>query len=372
MGTIIERPRKGGGTGYHAQVVVKRDGLTHRESKTFDRKPAARAWIEKREHELTRPGALAAAKADDPTLSEVIDRYRQDSRKELGRTKVQVLNKIQAMDLGSKRCSTITSTELVAFASELSTGRKPQTVANYLSHLAAVFSIARPAWGYPLDPGAMDAAFTVTGRLGLTGKSKERDRRPTLDELDKLMRYFGERQARYPHAAPMQRIIAAAIFTTRRQEELTLLAWSDLDAAHARILVRDMKNPDEKMGNHVWCDLPEPALGILQAMPRTDARIFPYTTDAIGAGFARACFVLGIKDLRFHDLRHEGVSRLFEMGRSIPSVAAVSGHRAWASLKRYTHLRYASDRFADWPWLKLVTTPHVADGRRVYPFNQRD
>jgi hypothetical protein len=31
--------------------------------------------------------------------------------------------------------------------------------------------------------------------------------------------------------------------------------------------------------------------------------------------------------LHFHDLHHEGVSRLFEMGETIPHVAAVSGHR---------------------------------------------
>jgi hypothetical protein len=41
--------------------------------------------------------------------------------------------------------------------------------------------------------------------------------------------------------------------------------------------------------------------------------------------------------LHFHDLRHEGISRLFEMGRTIPQAASVSGHRSWASLQRYSH-----------------------------------
>ncbi len=48
---------------------------------------------------------------------------------------------------------------------------------------------------------------------------------------------------------------------------------------------------------------------------------------------------LGIKDLHFHDLRHEGISRLFEADWDIPQVAAVSGHRDWKMLQRYTHLR---------------------------------
>jgi integrase len=76
--------------------------------------------------------------------------------------------------------------------------------------------------------------------------------------------------------------------------------------------------------------------------------IFPYNTDAISAAFTRACKLLGIEDLRFHDLRHDGISRLFEMGWNIPQVAVVSGHRSWQSLKRYTHIRQRGDKYADW------------------------
>jgi len=59
---------------------------------------------------------------------------------------------------------------------------------------------------------------------------------------------------------------------------------------------------------------------------------------------------LEIEDLRFHDLRHEGISRLFEMGWTIPQVATVSGHRSWKILKRYSHLRQSGDKYANWKW----------------------
>jgi integrase len=75
------------------------------------------------------------------------------------------------------------------------------------------------------------------------------------------------------------------------------------------------------------------------------------------AGFERAdkqCYFLGVPgaplDLRFHDLRHEGISRLFEIGRTIPQVAAVSGLRSWTSLKRYTHIRQSTDKYENWKW----------------------
>lgn len=159
----------------------------------------------------------------------------------------------------------------------------------------------------------------------------------------------GERfDRRRSNAVPMGDVVLFAIFSTRRQDEITRLAWVDLDEEHARILVRDMKHPGEKVGNDHWLDLPPEALAVIQRQPREGRVIFPYSTDAITASFTRACKLLGIEDLHFHDLRHDGVSRLFEMGRTIPQVAMVSGHRSWQSLKRYTHIRERGDKYADW------------------------
>ena len=47
----------------------------------------------------------------------------------------------------------------------------------------------------------------------------------------------------------------------------------------------------------------------------------------------------GITGLRFHDLRHEAVSRLVEAGLGDQEVAAISGHKSMQMLRRYTHLR---------------------------------
>jgi hypothetical protein len=64
---------------------------------------------------------------------------------------------------------------------------------------------------------------------------------------------------------------------------------------------------------------------VIASMPKVAPEIFPVTTDAVSASFTRACQFLNIEDLHFHDLRHDGVSRLFEMGWNIPKVSAVSG-----------------------------------------------
>ncbi|HEV7337146.1 MAG TPA: site-specific integrase [Bosea sp. (in: a-proteobacteria)] len=356
MGSILARKRADGTVGYLAQIVRKRGKeFLHRETKTFDKKREAAAWLRFREAELDKPGALEELKKPSATLADAIDKYTSESKKEAGKTKAQVLRSIKEYDIVDMDAPTIKSEHIVAFAQELlAGGRQPQTVGNYMSHLSSIFKIARPAWGIKLDHQAMKDAHVVLRDLGVTAKSKQRDRRPTLAELDLLMQHFSDVRKRRPKSNPMARIIAFAIFSTRRQEEITKLAWADLDEAHNRILVRDMKHPGQKVGNDVWVELVPEALAIIKAMPKTNSgeRIFPYSTDAICMAFSRACKFLGIVDLHFHDLRHEGVSRLFEMGRTIPQAASVSGHRSWQSLQRYSHIRETGDKFADWPWLE--------------------
>ena len=160
---------------------------------------------------------------------------------------------------------------------------------------------------------------------------------------------------------PMAKIVAFALFSTRRQEEIVRIRWSDLDDKRQAVLVRDMKNPGDKWGNNVWCHLPDEAWAIIQSMPRVYDEIFPYTVDAIQGAWIRGCKMALIEDLNFHDLRHEGVSRLFEMDWDIPRVASVSGHRNWNSMRRYTHLHGRGDKYAGWQWL-----PNVLEAKAVF------
>lgn len=351
MGTIVSRKRQDGSFGHTAQIRLKAGGkVVFTESKTFDRKPAADAWLKKRETELAQPGALVKPK--DPLLRNVIDQYNLEKVKEHGKTKTQVLNTIKSAEIGDLRCSEINSQVLVKFAQSIDA--KPSTRGNYMSHLASVFSVAKPAWGYPLEKQAMDDARVVLNKLGLIGKSKERNRRPTLDELDKLMKHFTVIEAKRKNVLPMTRLVPFAIFSTRRVGEVTRIEGRDLDKANLRIVVRDMKNPGETKGNDVTTELTPEALRLIELQKGTEDAIWPYNAESISTSFTEACKFLGIDDLCLHDLRHEGVSRLFELGWTIPQVSSVTGHRSWSSLKRYTHLRQAGDKYENWPWMKAI------------------
>jgi integrase len=59
------------------------------------------------------------------------------------------------------------------------------------------------------------------------------------------------------------------------------------------------------------------------AQTKTNEYIFPFDPKSVGTAFTRACRLLGIQDLRFHDLRHEATSRLFERGYQIHEVLLI-------------------------------------------------
>lgn len=362
MGTIVTRTRSDGKPSYLCQIARKSDGKTVRENRTFRDHKAAKAWLRQREAELDNPKAFKAATQEVKTLGDAIGRYLDEYGGEIGKTKAACLAAIQRHSIAAMACGDIGSEDIVSFARTINTvtglaNPGPSTINNYLSHLASIFAIAKKAWGYPLDSEAMSDAMFVLRKQRAIAKSDKRERRPTLDELNRLLDFFQERSERAPHSAPMVEIVLFATFSTRRMEEITRIRWADFEKATgnhgARVLVRDMKNPGAKRGNDVWCELPSEAAAVFETMrPKTGTGdcIFPYTTEAIGAAFTRACKLLAIEDLHFHDLRHEGVSRLFEAGWNIPHVALVSGHRSWASLQRYAQLRQRDDKFAGWKW----------------------
>jgi len=305
------------------------------------------------------------------SLRVIIGQYLEEYEaiRPLGKTKRQTLSSIAVSWLGDLADDEVTCQRLVEYAqwrlSPEGGGVQPQTLGNDLSHLGAVLTVARPAWGYDLDQHAVPDARKVLRKLNMVSRSKERDRRPTLEELDKVFQQFVKVQARRPSATSMLKVSAFAIFSTRRQEEICRIRWDDLDREGRRILVRNMKHPGDKIGNDVWCHLPDEALAIIESMPKACPEIFPYNGDSVSKAWADACLFTGVVDLRVHDLRHDGISRLFEMNWDIPRVASVSGHRSWNSLRHYTHLRGQGDPYRDWAWLQRVIDAPVKLGKRL-------
>ena len=327
------------------RAQVRRKGVST--GRTFKRIGEAEEWVVETEARIDAgEGPPPKPKLKCETVADLVDIHIRDMC-EVGkaprRSKEAVLDALKAK-LGHLKVTALTRERLIQFGRERAkAGAGPVTVAQDFTYLKMVASHAAAVHGVEVPVEAIELARLALKRLDLIGKSRQRDRRPTAKEVDELLAYFDglPRQA-----IPMGRIIQFAISSAMRQEEITRIRWADLDEETRTVIVRDRKDPREKTGNHqkvpllaatgfdAWALVraQRPAVG------RSD-RIFPYNGRSIGTAFRRACRELKIAELRFHDLRHEGASRLFEAGFAIEQVALVTGHRDWKMLKRYTHLK---------------------------------
>ncbi len=142
----------------------------------------------------------------------------------------------------------------------------------------------------------------------------ERDKRPIQEELDTLINCF---ELKPRPLIPVDRMIRFAVATAMRLEEITKVTWDDVDFRNRLSTIKDRKDPRRKEGNNQRVPLLD-LTGydgwevVLEQRIVTHGRgqIFPHHHKSAGTAFHRACKELKIVDLHFHDLRHEGTSRL--------------------------------------------------------------
>lgn len=273
----------------------------------------------------------AYSEASGLTIAQAVDRFMCETEpgKPIGATKAGNLRQWRNGDAGGVSLEGLQASHIIAHAQARTCG--PATMTMEILFLGEVLEYARHAWGVSLGDPIKDAR-PVLRRAKLIGKSKERDRRPSAEEIASLQAYLSANKR-----LPMRDLFDFAIASAMRLGEVTDLRWRDLDRAKSLILVRQRKHPVTKKDE--WVPLLPPARAIVERQEATDARIWPHHPDSVSRAFLAACQALGIADLRWHDLRHEGVSRLFEAGYRIEQVALISGHKDWKSLKRYTNLR---------------------------------
>lgn len=341
MGTIVPRRRKNGTTGYTAQIRLKRDGLViHTESATFDRKALAQEWLTRREAALDVQRARGEPFGGRMTVAEMVTWYeaRERPAEPWGRTKRTDLKRIREGGLAGKRVDLLTKQDFIAYVEgRRDAGAGPATAGNDLIWLRAIFKAAAAVLGVPVPMAALDESAEFLRGIRAIAKPIRRDRRITPEEEKALLEYLDARRG----GMPAGDIVRFALMSARRQEEITRLRWEDLNREKGVALLRDVKHPTRKIGNHKHFRVLSDAWALIEKQPRIEGepRVFPYNSKSVGAAFTRAVQFLGLGDLHFHDTRHEATSRLFERGYSIQEVAQFTLHESWATLKRYTHLK---------------------------------
>lgn len=240
------------------------------------------------------------------------------------------VNVIKRHPLANRNMDEITTVDIAAYRDERLMQFNPRTgnpitgntVRLELALLSSLFGIARVEWG-----------TCRSNPVELVRKpkvSKGRDRRLTSSEERRLSRYFRERNLM------LYIIFHLALETAMRQGEILNLQWEYIDLQHGVAHL-----PDTKNGSSRDVPLSRKARNLLQMMPaQLKGKLFSYTSSGFKSAWRNALKELSIENLHFHDLRHEAISRFFELGTlNVMEVAAISGHRSMNMLKRYTHLR---------------------------------
>lgn len=315
--------------------------------KTFRLKSEAEAWASETESAILSGKSLEASRIDAKTVfGTLIDLHIADLAevgKPLLRSKAMCLEKLRR-DLGNERLSNITRERLINFGKQRAReGAGIVTLGIDIGYIRTILVHAAAVHGIEVPTEHVTLARVALRRLGLIGKGDDRDRRPTHDELQRMIDHNDNNTRQ---SILVGRLIKFAVATAMRQDEICTLRWPDVDLTACIATVRNRKDPRRKSGNTDKVPLLDitgyDAIALLkeqQALGLGGDRVFPYNGRSLGSAFRRTCSILGIEDLHFHDLRHEATSRLFEAGFDIPEVSLVTGHKDWKMLRRYLNLR---------------------------------
>lgn len=321
------------------RAQVRRNGVN--KGATFTLKRDAEAWARAAERQAEHAGTSGVMPLPkSATLADLIDSYTETVAKLPGKTKAATLAMLRA-DLGGVRLMSLSAVTLRDFIDRRQlAGAGGVTIAADLSFLSAVLKWARHARHLDInDRMALEARSGLQHR-GLSTRSAEREREPSDDELRRLYAYWG---AKTRQVIDMTTLCRFALATGMRLGEICGLRIEDIDRNARTVVVRDRKDPRNKVGNNQTVPLLAEAWNIVEPLicEGGSGNVFPVRAASASTAFTRACAELEINDLHFHDLRHRAAASFFRMGLDIPRVALLTGHKTWAMLRRYTDIKPA-------------------------------
>jgi len=299
--------------------------------KSFSIKANALKWARSVESQLDL-GTLAP-KQTMPRLMPMVDRYVEEvtpTKKGKSQERYRA-NQFRNTKLADMQLDKITGEVVAQYRDYRLKKVAPNTVRLELAFLSVVFEQCRKEWGLVVSNPVRQIRMPKPG--------KPRQRRLEDGEEEALLKVCMESGAHY-----LQTFVILAIETGTRFGELAGVTWENLNLEKQTIYL-----PDTKNGSPRTVPLSSRALNAIRTQPRSiDGRLFSAKPGSI-----RSAFLIALKraqgtqpdskeflrGLRFHDLRHEAVTRLFEKGLNPIEVGMVSGHKTLSMLQRYTHLR---------------------------------
>lgn len=325
MATIVRR--SDGNPSKQWQAKIRRKGYPT-QTKGFPTRALAEAWARSVEVELDRGHNVDLAVARDTTLNEVLLRYLAEvSPQQKGHNSSRFrLAQLARMRIAQYSLANITKRAVVAFRDERLRQVSPSTVNSEMAMMSRVVEQAIKEWDVYLPHNPFKA-------VRWPRPARPRDRRLEPGDEERLIAECS--QYKGAHAKYLVPGVVLAIETGMRQGEILSLNWKNIDLAKQIAVLPDTKNGTQRV-----VPLSKRAVATLADMGAKQAGdVFCVENTTFRHAFMKCRDRAGLKDFRFHDLRHEATSRLFEKGLQVMEVAHVTGHKTLLMLHRYTHMR---------------------------------
>ena len=350
------------------RVRIRRSGFPTL-TKTFRTKNRAKMWANEKESNIDQAKVFGKEQLKlpsklqrnvEPTIDQVILSYRQlhtSGKKKMNGSKFQTLG-LSMRELHGIKISELTTDTMYGYADDRLSRVSVSTLKRQCLAIGQAIRWSRKTVYRKVikhDPWPDVMEFLT--EEGMIGQSEERDRRlyKTPPDFAKLPKNFEGNEEdlllytclnMWGKLYYLYWMVRIAIAGAMREGEIHRMQWSLLDLDKNVQVIKARKDPNRPKDQHVPIT-PELKKTLLEYRKICRPGDYLFTeiekTASIGKQFKKVTDKLGYpaKELTFHDLRHEAISRLFERKPqlSIPEVAKISGHKTWSQLKRYTHLQ---------------------------------
>jgi len=251
---------------------------------------------------------------------EFLEKYSKVNKRSWKRDQLSIshLNKF----FGNKFIYEIKEKDIEEYKKErLLTGIKHSTLNRELACLKTILNKAKE-WGY----------IEQIPKIKLFKENNQRVRYLTEEEEEKLLKIAPQ---------PLKSMVILALNTGMRQGEILNLKWKDIDLKEGIIIIQDSKSKEKRIlyMNQTTKDL---FLNLLSTGGKEYVFENKYgdrcSESYIQHLFEKIVKQAGIKDFRFHDLRHTFASRLVMAGVSLKTIQELLGHKDYRMSLRYSHL----------------------------------
>ena len=298
--------------------------------KTFIKKSDALRFMNETETQIQTNRYRDISEASKTTLKIVIQRYVREIIKDKADKKRErsKYNVILRSDICNKTLTELRTSDFAKFRDQrLEIGITNSTINRELSAMRVAIQTSIDEWDCWLPENPVKSSIKLT-------ENPARERRLREGEYEKLMVACKRHTKWSSPSIYWCPAINWAIETGMRLSEQLSLSWQNLDL-NKRTAFLPAEITKTKRSRTVA--LTDKALEVLKEIPRhINGKVFPMSLNYHNRGWRALCKRAGVVGLRWHDLRREATSRMFERGLSITEVQSVTGHRTLQMLSTYT------------------------------------